>query len=95
MDYEKLVGKIVADKESRKLGKIIKIEQIEDKKSRRSKPHLLILVKKFLRTDIVIVMDCEKIIKSDDRYVWLDILKENFELEVIETRALMHIYPKD
>ena len=87
----KLVGKIVADKKNRKLGKVFKIEEIKDKKTNIPKPHLLVLVKKFLRTDIIVVVDANKILKTDDFHVWLDLSKEDFEREVRETRALISL----
>jgi len=92
MDLQKLLGKTAADKNSKKLGKIIKIEDIQDKKTKISKKHVVILVKKFLRTDITVLVEAEKLIKSDYSYVWFDITKEDFEQEVRETRALMYLY---
>ena len=95
MELEKLPGKIAADKNNRKLGKVIKLENIEDKKTKIAKPHLLVHVKQFLRRDVVIVVNAEKVLKSDYQYVWFDILKEDFDQEVRETRALIHLYGKD
>ena len=91
MDFNELVGKIAADKDSKKLGKIIKIEHIPDEKTKIKKPNTLILVKKFLRSDIIIVMPTEKIIKEEGNYVWFDILKRDFDQEVRETRALIYL----
>ena len=91
-DYKKLVGLVAADKESKKLGKIIKIEEIEDSKTKIKKPHVLILVKNFLRKDVVIVMELSKLLESDSYYAWFDILKKDFVQEVNETRALMQLY---
>ncbi|HUT81405.1 MAG TPA: hypothetical protein VMZ29_09410 [Candidatus Bathyarchaeia archaeon] len=92
MANQELVGKIAADKHSRKLGKIIKIEQIPDKKTKINKTHVLILVKNFLRKDVVILIEIEKLQKTDDFYAWFDILKEDFDQEVRETRALIRLY---
>ncbi|MFW9922597.1 MAG: hypothetical protein ACFFDW_04820 [Candidatus Thorarchaeota archaeon] len=92
MESEKIVGKIAADKNSRRLGRIIKIETIPDEKTKIPKTYALILVKKIFRQDIVILLELEKILKSDVEYVWFDILKEDFEQEVLETRALMDLY---
>ncbi len=91
-DYKKLVGLVAADKESKKLGKIINIEDIEDSKTKIKKPHALIMVKNFLRKDVVIIMELSKLQKSDSYYAWFDILKKDFIQEVNETRALMLLY---
>jgi hypothetical protein len=92
MEYEKLIGRIAADKDSRKLGKIVKIEKIQDRKTKILKPHVLIKVRKIFRQDIIVVVDATKILKSDDFHVWFDITKDEFETEVRETRALMYLY---
>jgi hypothetical protein len=91
-DYKKLVGLVAADKENKKLGKIIKIEILENSKTKIKKPHALILVKSFFRKDVVIVMDLNKLLKADSYYAWFDILKKDFNQEVKETRALMLLY---
>jgi hypothetical protein len=91
-DYMKLVGLVAADKESKKLGKIIKIEEIEESKTKIKKPHALILVKNFLRRNVVIVMELSKLLKSDCYYAWFEISKKDFDQEVKETRALIYLY---
>jgi hypothetical protein len=95
MESKKYIGKIVADKDSKKLGKIVDIKDIQDKKTKILKPHLLVRVKKFLRTDIIILVELSKIIKFDDFHVWIDITKKEFEQEVLETRALIHLMQDD
>ncbi|NHK31357.1 MAG: hypothetical protein FK730_08400 [Asgard group archaeon] len=92
MDLEKFIGKSAADKNSKKLGKIVKIEKIQDTKTKIWKPYILIHVKNFLRKDVIILVEASKIIKSDDFHVWFDINKNDFDQEVLETRALMHLY---
>lgn len=92
MELEKQIGKIAADKNSEKLGRIIKLENIQDPKTKIRKPYLLIQVKKFLRKDIIVLLEAEKILKTEPEYVWFNILKDDFEQEVMETRALMYLY---
>lgn len=92
MEVNKIIGLIAADKEDKKLGKIIKIEDIEDKKTKIPKTYALILVKNFLRKDVVILMEIEKLLKTDSYYVWFDVFKKDFVQEVNETRALIHLY---
>ena len=64
MDLQKLVGKIAADKSSKRLGKIIKIEKIQDQKTKIWKEKILILVHKIFRKDVVILVDAEKLLKA-------------------------------
>jgi len=92
MEKQKIIGLLAADKENKKLGKIIKVEDIEDKKTKIPKAYALILVKNFLRKDVVILIEISKLLKSDSYYAWFDLLKKDFEQEVKETRALMLLY---
>jgi len=92
VEYQKIAGKIAADKESRRLGRIIKVEEIREKTNQIPKPFALIQVKSFLRKNIIILIECEKILKDEVEYVWFDILKEDFDREVEETRLLMRMY---
>lgn len=92
MDTEKLIGKIAADKKNQRLGKIIQIEKIQERKTKIWNSFVLIQVKNFLRKDVVILVEESKIIKSDDFHVWFDLNKEDFNQEVLETRALMRLY---
>ena len=91
LEEQNIVGKIAADKNSKKLGRIIKIEDIQDKKTRIPKPNVLVLVSKIFRKDIVILIETSKIIKIETEYVWFDILKKDFDQEVRETRALINL----
>lgn len=92
MENKKLIGLVAADKENKKLGKIIKIEDIKDEKTKIPKSYALILVKNFLRSDVVVLMEISKLLKLDSYYAWFDILKKDFMQEANETRALMHLY---
>jgi len=92
MDFQKLVGKIAADKNSKRLGKIIKIEKIQDQKTKIWKEKILILVHNIFRKDAVILVDAEKLLKAEETYALFDLEKEDFEQEVRETRALMRLY---
>lgn len=92
MDLQKLVGKIAADKSSKRLGKIIKIEKIQDQKTKIWKEKILILVHNIFRKDVVILVDAEKLLKAEETYALFDLKKEDFEQEVRETRALIQLY---
>ncbi len=91
LEEPKLVGKIAADKESKKLGRIIKIENIKDQKTKIPKPNVLILVSKPLRKDIVILIEVSKLLREEAEYAWFDIFKKDFDQEVRETRALINL----
>lgn len=82
MDYEFLVGKIAANKESKKLGKIIGIENLLGKTVKKKKPHAMILFQKFLQKDLVVPIDMEKLLKYEVGYAWFDVTKTEFDKEV-------------
>ena len=92
MKLQDLVGKIAADKSSKRLGKIIKIEKIQDQKTKIWKEMILILVHNIFRKDVVILVDAEKLLQAEVTYALFDLEKEDFEQEVRETRALMRLY---
>ena len=91
LEEQNIIGKIAADKDSKKLGRIIKTEDVEEKRNRAPINYALILVSKPLRKDIVILVETSKIIKQEAEYVWFDILKKDFDQEVRETRALVNL----
>ena len=92
MKTQEIVGKIAADREGKKLGTIIKIEKIQDDKTKIWKEHALVKVSNFLKQDVVILVEVSKKIKSDNQYCWFDLLKVDFDQEVRETRALIKLY---
>lgn len=92
MNLQELAGKIAADKNSKKLGKIIKIEKIQDQKTKIWKEMILILVHNIFRKDVVILVDAEKLLQAEVTFALFDLEKEDFEQEVRETRALMRLY---
>lgn len=81
IDSRLLVGKIAADKDSKKLGKIIRIELMPGKTVKKNIPFAMILVSKPLRKKIVVPIEAEKVLKFDVQYAWFDITKEEFEEE--------------
>jgi hypothetical protein len=89
INYDKLPGKIAADRDSKKLGKIFDVVMIEEKKTRREQPHALVIDKRFLLKDVTVLLSLDRILKTTDRYVWFDISKKEFREEAQETRALM------
>jgi hypothetical protein len=92
MNLQELVGKIAADKHNNKLGKIIKVDKIQDQKTKIWKDHILVKVHNIFRKDVVILLEAEKLLKTEETYANFDIEKEDFKQEVRETRALMRLY---
>ncbi|MHA1211436.1 MAG: hypothetical protein ACTSSH_03150 [Candidatus Heimdallarchaeota archaeon] len=96
--YRRLVSKIAADKDSRLLGKIVRIEQLIGKTIKKYKPYALILVRKTFKKDVIVPIEAEKITKVERNYVWFDISKEEFDAEVKRLRKIkteQDIYPGD
>ncbi|NHJ04895.1 MAG: hypothetical protein EAX90_08735 [Candidatus Heimdallarchaeota archaeon] len=88
MNYEFLIGKIAADKESKKLGKIIGIENLLGKTVKKKKPHAMIIVLKFLQKDLVVPIEMEKLLKYEVGYAWFNIKKSEFDDEVKRIRRI-------
>lgn len=86
MDDIQILGKIAADKESNKLGKIIRLEKLPHILTKETELHAIILVQKFLRKDIAIPITLTRILKTEGEFVWFDIFKSDFETEVKRKR---------
>ena len=82
IDSRLLVGKIAADKDSRKLDKIIRIELMPGKTVKKNIPYTMILVSQPLKNDVIVPIEAEKVIKYDIQYAWFDITKKVFEEEM-------------
>ena len=79
MSNVKLISRIAADKSSKRLGRIIRIDDLPVEGSKDLAPHLIILVSKFLKKDRIVPIEVSKVTKTEDNYVWLDITSEEFE----------------
>ena len=89
MDTKNLVGKTAADKNSKKLGKIIRIDNLPGKTIKKLKPYAIILIRRFLRKDIAIALETEKIIRIEGDYAWFNLTKAEFDEEVKRTEAII------
>ncbi|NHJ03751.1 MAG: hypothetical protein EAX90_02930 [Candidatus Heimdallarchaeota archaeon] len=78
MDNRKLIGKIAADKESNKLGKIIRVDELTGKTIKKLKPHAMIIYRKIFKKDVIVPIDIEKLFKTEGSYAWFDISKKDF-----------------
>lgn len=96
MDYSRLISRIAADKDSNKLGKIVRIESLIGKTIKKYKPFAIILVRKSFKKDVLVPVDAEKLIKVEGTYAWFNITKEDFDEEVKRLREIKterDIYP--
>ena len=81
MAYSRIVSKIAVDKDSIKLGKIIRIDELLGKTIKKYKPYAMIFVKKrFRKKGVVVPIDVERIIKVGGQYVIFDIFLLFFSL---------------
>ncbi len=98
MNYEKLISKIAADKESNKLGIIIRIDKLPGKTIKKHIPYVIILIRKPFKKDFTVPIEVEKLLKVDGSYAWFNISKEDFDLEtkrLKKIKAEREIYTGD
>ena len=98
MNYRILVGKVAADKNSQKLGIIVKIEDMLGKTIKKNKPHAWIRYQKRFKKDVFVPLDLEKLVKAEKGYTWFDITKKEFEEEaerIRKTQIVREIYSGD
>ncbi|MHA1125589.1 MAG: hypothetical protein ACTSO7_07065 [Candidatus Heimdallarchaeota archaeon] len=88
MSDEGLIQKTAVDKNNKKLGTIVKLEQKLGKTTKINVPHAIIRVRKFLKNDLLIPIEKSKIIKIVDKSVIFDLHKEDFDKEVKKQRLL-------
>ncbi|HUT81970.1 MAG TPA: hypothetical protein VMZ29_12275 [Candidatus Bathyarchaeia archaeon] len=82
MDYKRLISRIAADKDSNKLGKIIRIDKLPGKTVKKYIPYAIILIRKPFKKDITVPIEAEKLLKLEGTYAWFDITKDEFDEEV-------------
>ena len=98
MKFSYLVGKLAADKNSQKLGKIIGIRKLP-RKSRLVKDgpedvlveHLIIQVHRLFKKDIGVPVDSEKILKVEGNFVWINLSKEDFKETIKEAKGIINM----
>ncbi|MHA1739623.1 MAG: hypothetical protein ACTSWD_13620 [Candidatus Heimdallarchaeota archaeon] len=94
MSKAQLISRIAADKSNKRIGRIIRIDDLPAEGSKDLTPHLIILVSKFLKKDRIVPIVVSKVIKTEDNYVWLDITTEEFE-ELLESAKENKNYKDD
>ncbi len=83
MNHSQLIGKIAADKDNKKLGRICRIESLPGKTIKKTIPYAMIVVHKFLQKSVVVPIIAEKVTKVEGTYVWFDITKSEFTEELM------------
>jgi hypothetical protein len=76
---ETLVGKIAVDKHNEKLGKIIRIDDLIGKVKKEYESFAIILVRKFLKSDVHVPLETSKLQKIEGQTALFDILKTEFD----------------
>ena len=85
---ETLVGKMAADKNKEKLGRIIRIDQLTGKTVKIDVSHAIIHVRKFFKSDVRVPLEVTKMLKIDGQFAVFDILKTEFDELVLIQRTL-------
>ena len=88
LSSEELIQKTAVDKNNKKLGTIVRIEQKPGKTVKTNVPHAIIRVRKFLKNDILIPIEISQLKKIVDNIAIFDIDKEEFDKEVKKQRLL-------
>jgi len=85
MDFSELVGKVIADRNSRKLGLCLDIRRSLISGANGDVPLITMIVKieRVLRDPIKVEVEVKKILKIDGIYAWIDTTKEEFN-EIIK-----------
>ena len=86
LSYKYLVSKIAADKEGKKLGKIIGLDKMPGKTIKKIIPYLLIRFEKRFKKDVIVPIEADKLLEVKGACVWIDITKEDFDVEVDRLR---------
>ena len=81
VDYESLVGKILADKNSRKLGLVINaIRTYSEFQCNNDIEKIVVKIERSLKKELLVEIDAKYVVKIEGYYAWLNITKKEFEL---------------
>jgi len=88
MEYSELVGKVIADRNSRKLGLCVDIRRSLISGASGDKPFITMMVKieRVLRDAIIVEVEAKKILKIEGIYAWIDTTKEEFNETIKNAR---------
>ena len=81
VDYELLVGKVLADKNSRKIGLIVNaIRTYSDVHNNPEIKKIVIKIERLLKKELLVEIDANYVVKIEGYYAWLSVTKNEFEL---------------
>ncbi|MFW9924150.1 MAG: hypothetical protein ACFFDW_12770 [Candidatus Thorarchaeota archaeon] len=98
MDYDYLISMQAISEDNNNLGEIIRIDNLFGKKVKKHKHYAVVLVKRFLKKDVLVPIAISKLSKVEDNLAWFDITKDEFRLEERRIRNIKDekdIYPTD
>ena len=90
MNFKELTGKIIADKNSRKLGLCVDIRESLNPGDNGDEPlyTMIMKVERILRDPIKVEVEVKKILKVDGIYAWIDTTKEEFNETIKNARKV-------
>ncbi len=88
MSNERLLRKTAVDKNKKKLGPIVRIEDLLGKTIKKAVPHAMVLVKKIFKGEIHVPIEIKKVIEVTDQLVSFNILKTDFDKEAEKLRII-------
>ncbi|HUT82013.1 MAG TPA: hypothetical protein VMZ29_12500 [Candidatus Bathyarchaeia archaeon] len=87
MDYNKIIGNIVFDKDLTEIGKIVRIDRLPHILTKKIVPHIVIQVKIGWIKRLNIIFDIGEIERVENGNVWLkinhEIFKERLDREIL------------
>ena len=80
MEYQELIGKVLADKESKKIGLIVDIKYSASTAFSKDKANasMIVRVQRPLKSDFLIELDANKVFKIEKHYVWMDCTRKEY-----------------
>lgn len=79
MDQSNLIYKIALSSDNKELGRIFRFDDLLGKTAKKLKPHVIIQVVRIFKNDINIALEMELFIKTEDRFVWFNITRKEFD----------------
>ena len=89
MSYKMYESKIAATKESKKLGKIFRVDMLPGKTIKKDIPYAMIHVQQIFKKDVLVPVEISKVLKIEGNYVWFDITESEFKEETKRIRKLI------
>ena len=90
MNYDQLIGKVLADKNSRKLGLCVDIRKslVPGNKGDELLITMIVKVERALRDPFKVEVKAGKILKIEGIYAWLDTTKDEFKATIRNARKV-------